>query len=172
MAITNYMLRKNKYPIEVLEQNIDHLSITTLLHTQTLTAEFIKKYIMGVYSVPRYTITDIPYICLCQPHLLPSDLRLKKDPIDHLTDEDLDTQQYPIDVLEKNQQYLDIRAMVRTQVLTAEFCNKYILDEKYMSVEETYFIDIPYVLQHQPHLCRDDLWYPDTEDDSSEEENK
>lgn len=175
--LSNLDLDTQQYSIEVLEENAPYLSNFTLVNTQVLTAEFCKKYILDEsrMSVEEWYDIDIDYVLRRQPHLTYDDLsdgRVYIPPKPHLTDEDLCKQQYPIDVLEKNQQYLDIRAMVRTQVLTAEFCNKYILDEKYMSVEETYFIDIPYVLQHQPHLREEDLWYPDTEDDSSEEENK
>ena len=169
ICISTHDLHKQQYSMEVLEHNRKDLNIFGILQHQVLTAEFVKNHFI------EGNLSRIPLALQYQPHLTYDDLSdgrvyIPSEP--HLTDEDLRKQQYPIDVLEKNQQYLDIRAMVRTQVLTAEFCNKYILDEKYMSVEETYFIDIPYVLQHQPHLCRDDLWYPDTEDDSSEEENK
>ena len=42
--------------------------------------------------------------------------------------------------------------------MTAEFCVKYILDEKYMTcLEDTYLIDFNYVLQKQPHITKEEL---------------
>jgi hypothetical protein len=44
-----------------------------------------------------------------------------------------------------------MKECVNTQILTAEFCVKYILNE------DTYCLDIGYVLRRQPHLTRDNI---------------
>lgn len=157
--ITNYNLRKHKYPIKVLEENAHKVSISTLLHTQDLTPEFCRKYIMNNAHSPHDTpITYIPYITLCQPHILYCELDERRlNPKPHLTDCDLETQQYSIEILEENEPYLSVSTLVNTQVLTAEFCKKYILNEARMSAEEWYDIDIEYVLRRQPHLKREDF---------------
>ena len=46
--ISDYDLRQKKYTIEELIENIDNLSIKTLLYTQKLTPEFCLKYIINV----------------------------------------------------------------------------------------------------------------------------
>jgi hypothetical protein len=45
--ISDYDLRQKKYTIEELTENIDNLSIKTLLYTQKLTPEFCLKYIIN-----------------------------------------------------------------------------------------------------------------------------
>jgi hypothetical protein len=47
ILLNDFMLRKKKYDIEVLEKNIHNLSMKTLLYTQDLTAEFCIKYILN-----------------------------------------------------------------------------------------------------------------------------
>lgn len=67
-------------------------------------------------------------------------------------------QQYDIATLEANVDDINMKACVNTQVLTAEFCVKYVLNEDYMScIEDTYCISLGYVLQRQPHLTREDI---------------
>ena len=66
---------------------------------------------------------------------------------------DLRSVQYDIDTLIKYVDDINIKTCVNTQILTAEFCAKYVLNEKYMScVEDTHIINIDYVLKRQPHL--------------------
>ena len=63
---------------------------------------------------------------------------------------------YSIEVLEANLQHLEIKHILQTQTLTAEFCVKYVLNEDYASCQEDlYLIDIGYVLYHQKHLTRE-----------------
>ena len=67
-------------------------------------------------------------------------------------------QKYDIAVLEENVDHINMKECVNTQILTAEFCVKYILNEDYMScIEDTYCICIGYVLQRQPHLTREEI---------------
>jgi hypothetical protein len=71
---------------------------------------------------------------------------------------DLRNNKYDIETLEKNIDHIDVKTCVNTQVLTAEFCVKYILNEEYMScIEDTYCIDTGYVLKRQPHLTYEDI---------------
>lgn len=75
-----------------------------------------------------------------------------------INDQDLCKNKYDIDTLIHNINHLYIKTIVNTQILTAEFCVKYILDEKYMTcLEDTYLIDFNYVLQKQPHITKEEL---------------
>jgi hypothetical protein len=76
-----------------------------------------------------------------------------------LSDSDLPKKQYPIDVLIDNVLNLSISKLLKWQILDAEFCNKYILNEEYQCVEETFLITFEYVLKRQPHLKYEDLKY-------------
>jgi len=74
-----------------------------------------------------------------------------------ITDQSLLKTKYSIDILEKNIDNLSITRILRTQIITPEFCIKYILNEDYAScVEETYICDID-VLHNQPHIKQSDL---------------
>jgi hypothetical protein len=65
---------------------------------------------------------------------------------------------YDIATLIANVDQIDMKACVNTQILTAEFCVKYVLNEDYMScIEDTYCLDIGYVLRRQPHLTREEI---------------
>ena len=46
-ALSDYDLRQKKYSIEELTQNVNNLSIKTLIYTQKLTPEFCLKYIIN-----------------------------------------------------------------------------------------------------------------------------
>jgi hypothetical protein len=48
MKLNDYDLRQKKYTIKELIENIDNLTIKTLLYTQKLTPEFCMKYIINV----------------------------------------------------------------------------------------------------------------------------
>ena len=75
-----------------------------------------------------------------------------------INDQDLRKNKYAIDTLVCNINHLYIKTIVNTQILTAKFCVKYILDEKYMTcIEDTYLIDFNYVLQKQPHITKEEL---------------
>jgi hypothetical protein len=74
-----------------------------------------------------------------------------------ITNRDLYRKKYSIEIIELNVDDLEIRTMLSTQVLTAEFCVKYILNDDYVStVEERYICDSD-VLFHQKHLTQQDL---------------
>lgn len=74
-----------------------------------------------------------------------------------LNDQDLLKKKYSIELLEQNIDNLSISRILNTQILTPEFCVKYILNEDYAScVEETYICDLD-VLHRQPHIKQSDL---------------
>lgn len=157
--LTDTDLYLRQYPIDVLEVNEKYLTVSALVNTQVLTAEFCKKYILDEdrMSVEEQYLIDVDYVLKRQPHLCVNDFTDKPVPSVYITDDDLRKRQYPIDVLEANEPHLSLKTLLYTQVLTAEFCAKYILDEDAMSVEEQYLIDVPYVLKHQPHLEKEEL---------------
>lgn len=71
---------------------------------------------------------------------------------------DLRKKQYSMEVLENNINNLEIKTILHTQKLTADFCAKYILDEYYCTcMEDVYLIDYGYVLNHQPHITESEL---------------
>lgn len=74
-----------------------------------------------------------------------------------LNDQDLLNKKYSIKLLEKNIDNLSISRVLNTQILTPEFCVKYILNDHYAScVEETYICDLD-VLHRQHHIKQSDL---------------
>lgn len=67
--------------------------------------------------------------------------------------------QYDIATLIAHVDDLNMKECVNSQVLTAEFCVKYVLNEEYMScIEDTYCLCYGYVLQRQPHLTKADIF--------------
>ena len=76
LQLTDFDLRKNKYPLDVLIKNVDNLSIKTLLHWQHLDADFCKKYILNeeYQSVEEYYAITIEYVLKLQPHIKYEDL--------------------------------------------------------------------------------------------------
>ena len=63
---------------------------------------------------------------------------------------------YSIAELEANLKHLEVKHILQTQTLTAEFCVKYVLNEDYATCQEDlYLLDIGYVLRHQKHLTRE-----------------
>lgn len=75
-----------------------------------------------------------------------------------INDQDLRQKKYSIQLLEENINNLSISIILHTQILTPDFCVKYILNEDYAScVEETYICDLD-VLRRQPHITQDDLY--------------
>jgi hypothetical protein len=86
-----------------------------------------------------------------------------------INDFDIRKKKYPLDVLIKNFQYLDITTLLHFQTLDADFCKKYILNDKYhLSFEDSYLITISYVLKKQPHLKYEDLVSDDDDDDDDD----
>ena len=83
----------------------------------------------------------------------------KYDPL-KLTNTDLlnNRNKYSIDILEKNIEHLDEKILLATQILTPEFCVKYILDlDIDNGGEESYIFDICYILEFQKHITEDEL---------------
>ena len=75
-----------------------------------------------------------------------------------ITDRDLFTAKYDTKTLEDNIDDLDFKIILNTQILTAEFCVKYILNDDYAScVEDTYYFTDGKVLMKQTHLTQSDL---------------
>jgi hypothetical protein len=71
---------------------------------------------------------------------------------------DLHNKKYDMETLEREVNNLDMKTCVNTQILTAAFCVKYVLNEDYMScIEDTYCLDYGYVLRRQPHLTKEDI---------------
>jgi hypothetical protein len=75
----------------------------------------------------------------------------------YIQNSDLRKKLYPIEDLIKNVQNLEISTLLRWQKLDVDFCKKYILNEEYQSVEDSYLVTIDYILKRQPHLKYEDL---------------
>lgn len=75
-VITNLDLYHYYFPIEILESNIDSLDLLTLLKTQILTINFIKKYVLNEeYQItPEEKTIDIYDVVNNQPHIEISEL--------------------------------------------------------------------------------------------------
>jgi hypothetical protein len=69
--LTDSDLRKHKYPLHLLVQNVDYLSVSALVRWQQLDADFCKKFILNeVYqSVEEQYKIDLQYVLKYQPHL-------------------------------------------------------------------------------------------------------
>jgi hypothetical protein len=80
------------------------------------------------------------------------------DSAQKITDKDLLVNQYDMYTLEHNVDNLDFKLLLRTQILSAEFCVAYILNDEYAScVEDTYYFTDDKVLSKQKHLTQKDL---------------
>jgi len=67
---------------------------------------------------------------------------------------------YSIEILEENivKNHLDAKILLATQILTPEFCIKYILDlDIDNGGEESYIFDICYILSFQKHITEKQL---------------
>ena len=67
---------------------------------------------------------------------------------------------YSIEILEQNivKNHLDEKILLATQMLTPEFCVKYILDlDIEGGGEESYIFDICYILSFQKHITEKEL---------------
>jgi hypothetical protein len=79
MKVTNtdLLANRNKYSIDILEQNIEHLDGKILLATQTLTPEFCVKYILDLdieSGGEESYIFDVCYIVGFQQHITEKEL--------------------------------------------------------------------------------------------------
>ena len=80
MKLTNTDLlnNKNKYSIDVLEENVNHLDEKILLATQKLTPEFCVKYILDLdieSGGEESYIFDVCYILEFQKHITSKELK-------------------------------------------------------------------------------------------------
>ena len=70
-----------------------------------------------------------------------------------INEEDLYNNQYSIEILEKNINNLNKKRVINTQILTADFCVKYLLDNNIDSgSEDSYIFDKSYILNSQEHI--------------------
>lgn len=77
-----------------------------------------------------------------------------------IVNDDLYKNKYSIEILAKNILNLSGKTILHTQIVTAEFCAKYILNKDYYEgVEEDYLYTGSFVLLKQPHIKKDDLLY-------------
>ena len=70
---------------------------------------------------------------------------------------DLNNKQYDMTVLKENIYAHNIWDILKTQVLTKEFCVKYILNKNYQMTEEEEKITFKDVLDLQPHIDKKEL---------------
>ena len=80
MKVTNsdLLANRNKYSIDILEKNIEHLDKKILLATQTLTPEFCIKYILDLDiegGGEESYIFDVCYILEFQKHITEKELQ-------------------------------------------------------------------------------------------------
>ena len=76
----------------------------------------------------------------------------------NITNNDLYKQKYDMSILALNICNLRAKTILNTQVVDAEFCAKYILNDAYYEgFEEDYFVDFDYILNKQPHIKKEDL---------------
>ena len=80
MKVTNtdLLANRNKYSIDILEQNIEYLDEKILLATQTLTPEFCVKYILNLDiegGGEESYIFDVCYILGFQKHITEKELQ-------------------------------------------------------------------------------------------------
>ena len=74
-----------------------------------------------------------------------------------ITNLDLYSYNFPIDILETNIESLDLKTLIKTQVLTYEFIISYVLNEEYQITPEEKTIDIYDVAYNQSHIDIDEL---------------
>ena len=75
--ITNLDLYSNRFPINVLESNIDSLDLRTLIKTQNLTYDFIVNYVLNdEYQItPEEKTIDMYDVVYNQPHININELK-------------------------------------------------------------------------------------------------
>ena len=73
-----------------------------------------------------------------------------------ITNKNLLENKYALDILERNISHLNKKYLVCTQILTAEFCIKYILNLDIDSgSEDSYIFDKNYILEKQEHITEE-----------------
>ena len=85
ILLTNEDLRKNKYPLDIIEDNIDNLNLIDILTTQTLTSEFCAKYFCAPNDIYAKDDVDqdiyIHHILRYQSHIKLTDIEFYKNKI-------------------------------------------------------------------------------------------
>ena len=70
---------------------------------------------------------------------------------------DLYNNQYDYETLKTNIYAVSLIDILKTQILTADFCIKYILNKNFQLADEDQNINISLVKHMQPHLTEDDF---------------
>jgi hypothetical protein len=78
-------------------------------------------------------------------------------PSDQINNVSLEYEKYDIPTLEENIEKFSLWKLLKTQILTPEFCVKYILDEDFASCDEDTYICVRNVLQYQKHITEEQL---------------
>jgi hypothetical protein len=75
-----------------------------------------------------------------------------------ICDNNLFENKYDLNILENNIDHLDIKIVLFTQKLTADFCVKYIFNPDIDSgSEDSYIFDKCYILAEQPHITEEEF---------------
>lgn len=74
-----------------------------------------------------------------------------------ITNIDLYSYTFPLNILEKNVNSLDLKTLIKTQTLSYDFIIKYVLNEEYQITPEEKTIDIYDVVYNQSHINIDEL---------------
>lgn len=74
-----------------------------------------------------------------------------------ITTEDLYKQNYSYEKLKANIYVVSLFDILKSQILTLEFCVKYILNKDYQLTEEENNITLEHVLFYQPHILKNDI---------------
>ena len=75
-----------------------------------------------------------------------------------ITDCDLCNEKYSIEVLTKHIHYLNKKVVLSTQILTPQFCIKYILDMDIDSgSEDSYLYDKNHIIRRQQHITSEEF---------------
>jgi hypothetical protein len=74
-----------------------------------------------------------------------------------ISDYDLLNRKIDMVTLVNNIDHLNLKLILKTQILTPEFCMKYIYTP-FESNNEDYILSIEYILESQPHLTYEELY--------------
>jgi hypothetical protein len=74
-----------------------------------------------------------------------------------ITKEDLYKNQYDYETLKTNIYTVSLMDILKTQILTADFCIKYILNKDFQFLDEDQIINMETVKKYQTHLSEVDL---------------
>jgi hypothetical protein len=74
-----------------------------------------------------------------------------------ITKEDLYNNQYDYETLKANIYAVSLIDILKTQILSADFCVKYILNENFQLTDEDQGITLEMVKKYQPHILNLDM---------------